>query len=202
MNHNKQAGRLILENLDLFNETAILYETIESDIYAKLCELIQIWTNSRDWTVDFLDGLGGSKLYSPVFRDENFPDRSNAWFEILVIQDTSDYFLADLCGVGTTTVGFWFGADAKALGFENKRAWNKRLQSVADRYGDRLSQFGIKLDDRFYLPFTLDQKKLADAWADDIYDELFQPIKTALGTLENAVPIFDEMLREMRSIPG
>ncbi|CAI8951140.1 DUF4268 domain-containing protein [Pseudomonas sp. IT-P258] len=204
MNHNKQAGRMILGDLQLFNQAAVLFEQeLEPEVLANFSELIQTWANDHRWS-SMVDGedIVGYWIAPPKwsFKDEKGGDRANPWYEIATVEESQNYCLANLCGVASTSVSLWFSVAEKDLGFEGKKAWKKSLQIVAQKYADYLKPLGFIYDDPyFHLPLKLDHAKLADAWGDDSYDELFEPLIAALEALEKAVPIFDEMIVEMRT---
>ncbi|AJE23552.1 hypothetical protein [Azotobacter chroococcum] len=205
MNTNKQAGRMILENLQLFNQAVVLFEQeLEPEIRAKFSEAIQTWANEHGWSswVDATADIDNYSVAPPrwAFKDESGNDDANPWFEMGVVENSTNYYLAELFGVGSTSVTLWFCVNEKGLGFEGKKAWKKALQAVAEKYVEHLKPFGIVYDESyFHLPLKLDPSKLADAWSDDSYDELFEPLGAALDALEKAVTIFDEMLTEMRT---
>lgn len=207
MSNNKEAGRMILGNLELFNQTVVLFkQELEPEILAKFAEAIQRWADKHGWTsvVDSED-IDDSWIapQSWCFKEENDDDDANPWF-LFAPEDADDFSsrLADLFGVGSTIVSWWFCVDEKRLGFEGregKKAWKKSWQAVAEKYAEHLNPFGVIYDGEcFHLPLTLDPTKLADAWDNDNYDELFEPLIAALDTLEKAVPILDEMVNEMR----
>jgi len=112
--------------------------------------------------------------------------------------DDPSLTLANLCGIGTSSCIMWFEYDVRGKGT------TKAARSIGDKYAESLKNFGFSAFDKklcsFYLPLQLDVSKLADAWMNDDYDELMEPLVTALDNLERAVPIFDEFMQELRSL--
>lgn len=203
MSNNKDAGRMILGDLGLFNQAVVLFEQeLEPEIQTKFAEAIQSWADKHDWASWInAENIDGACVAPPKwsFKEESGDEDANPWFQFAPAESGDSYLLADLFGVGSTSVNWWFCIHEKGLGFESKKAWKKALQAVAEKYSERLKPLGIIYDEPYFnLPLKLDPTKLADAWGDDSYDELFEPLIAALDTLEKAVPILDEMVNEMR----
>jgi len=205
MSDNKEAGRLILADLKMFNAATVLFEQeVQPAFMEALGETLQSWAEKRDWHPEnFL-----TELYSWLaprawcIENKRGEDDANPWFMwTLKTEDDGDsnsYALADLCGVGTGISAFWFSYEIQGNG------WKKAARSIREKYADRLKSLGFSVFDNektpFYLPLQLDASKLADAWMNDDYDELMEPLVTALENLERAVPIFDEFMQELRSL--
>lgn len=205
MSDNKEAGRLILADLKMFNAAAVLFEQeVYPPIMEALGEATQNWAEKRDWHVE--DGLDEGNLWlaprawcSKNQRDEDDANPYFAWSrDSDDDNDIESYALADLCGVGTNISTIWFCYDISGKG------WKKAARSIGEKYDERLKSLGFSAFDKdeisFYLPLRLDASKLADAWMNDDYDELMEPLVTALENLERAVPIFDEFMQELRSL--
>ena len=205
MSDNRQAGRMILEDLQLFNQTVVLFEQeIEPEIRAKFSEATLTWAEEHGWS-SFADDEDICKYWvAPLcwrFKDAKGDDSANPWFQVFSAEESASYRLADLCSIGSTGLSLRFYVFEKGLGFEGKKVWKKSLKAFGDKYAERLKPFGLFYDERgFHCPLKLDPTKLADAWGDDSYDELFEPLIAALDALEKAVPIFDEMIAEMRTV--
>ena len=72
---------------------------------------------------------------------------------------------------------------------------------MLQKYNDKLKPIGFCLEDTsFHLPLKLDPDHLVGAWDEDNYEELFEPIGTALNVLAQAVPIFKELLDELEQL--
>ena len=205
MSDNKEAGRMILADLKMFNAAAVLFEQeIQPAFMAAMSETIQSWAEKRDWHVE--DGLDEDNhlWLAPrawcfkTQRDEDDADPYFSWSRDTTDDVEESYALADLCGVGTGISAIWFGYEIPGKG------WKKAVRSIGDNYAERLKCLGFSAFDKdensFYLPLQLDASKLADAWMNDDYDELMEPLVTALDNLERAIPIFDEFMQELRSL--
>lgn len=201
MSDNKSAGRVILSELKMFNEAAVLFEQeVHPAFMNAFGEAIQNWAKEHGWSSS-VDPDDPSYLLAPPawnLNNKKRDDDPGARFYWGLTEDDSGYILANLCGVGSVITGLWFALDEKAFG--GKRLWKQGLQAIASKYIERLKPLGFAYaEPDFYLPLRLDSGKLADAWSDDIYDDLLEPVVVALNTLDKAVPIFDELITEMRS---
>jgi hypothetical protein len=203
MSNKKDAGRTILGSLELFNQAVVLFEQeLEPEVRTKFAEALQGWADQHGWTAKTdSDDINEYWIAPPgwSFKEENGRDNANPWFALAQAEHSNSYALSDLFGVGSTSVNWWFCVHEKGLGFEGKRAWKKSFQAVAGKYAEHLNPLGVLYDEEsFFLPLKLDPTKLADAWSDDDYDELFGPLIAALDILEKARPILDEMVNQIR----
>lgn len=79
--------------------------------------------------------------------------------------------------------------------------WKREYALVADQLttiGFSHLGFSQKNKGFLFLPLVLDSMKLATAYENDDYSEVFIPLTEALGKLEKAVPIFDEILAKAK----
>ncbi|MDO8775426.1 MAG: hypothetical protein Q7K57_43305 [Burkholderiaceae bacterium] len=200
MNERKEVGRMILADLQLFNQAVVIFgEECEPEIWDHFSMAIQEWTHENGWSCVLNKDITGNWFSPPEWSHKGDKGCNDANLGFVIDLDASpSYFVADLCGIGSAPVGLWFWVTEKALGFENKKAWKKSLQMVAEKYATRLKPLGFVYDELgFYLPLSLDPRKLADAWVDNSYEELFEPLVAALDKLKASTPIFNEMLAEM-----
>ncbi|AKU10306.1 hypothetical protein AzCIB_0401 [Azoarcus sp. CIB] len=208
MSKNRDAGRLILEELPMFNEAARLFENeIQPDIQDAFNDTVKEWAIQHNWSSnvewDWTPDSKTSLWLAPPgwsFKDQDGDDDANPcfWFGWSNRIGSENYHLVDLCGLSTDGMAFWFWLDPKA--FSGVRALKSAVKPLVAEYEKRLAQLGFVVDDvNFYLPVRLDPAKLADAWGDDAYDELFAPLKDALDKLKEAQPMFNELVAK---IPG
>ena len=195
MNDPKKAGALILNNLGMFNEAALLFtDEIEVKIFEKIKEEIEKWCQENDWEGKG-DWYGDPMLVSqPTWKLDN-DTRYKASFIFSYEKDdhVDTYSLASFCGCGKGHVGFWFTPDFGYFG--KKQQWinfcNKSLQAVITR----LQKLGFKYDKGYwFLPVTLSSTNLAVAYEGDDYTEALQPLIDSLDQLKEAQPIFDEII--------
>jgi len=204
MSDNKEAGRLILADLKMFNAAVELFEQeIYPAILEAMGEAIQNWAEKHDWYV--ADSVDEDSLWLAP-RTWHFENHKNAddanpyfiWSRVTTEGEGNSYILADICGVGTSINAFRFGHEIQGKG------WKMAARSTRDDYADRLKSHGFSIFDNeknpFYLPWQLDVGKLADAWMNDDYDELMEPLMTALNNLKGSVETFDKFMVELRSL--
>lgn len=66
----------------------------------------------------------------------------------------------------------------------------------------QLGEAGFRRTDngkRLYLPVRVDREKLAQAFADDIFDEALQPLADAITQLGRNLPLLDRLVRAIRA---
>lgn len=197
MTDPRKAGALILNNIGMLNEAALLMtETIEVELFKKIEEEIEQWQVDSEW-----HGEGnwyGDCMWvcPPAWAIDPEDDSWKAFFEFnREKDDLADIFeLASFCGSGGTRVGFRFSATSEYFG--NKRQWlnfcNRSLPAAASE----LQKLGFTYDKGFwFLPVTLSSTDLAGAYESDDYAEALRPIRLALDQLKAAQPIFDEIIK-------
>lgn len=199
MTDTREAGRIILENLGMFNEAAILYEeSIQPEIFKEIEELVKDWADEQGWK-HVADWEDLNIWVAPVEwnasgNNEDAP--SKAWFYLgWEDSDSNSYHLADICGTGQTAMGFWFLVNHPTF---VRKTWNSFLKSIP-AISRNISEIGFvdkgkSKEGVYFLPVTLSHQELATAWVNEDYAACFKPIEDALATLKEAQGIFDELL--------
>ncbi|WP_312262951.1 hypothetical protein [Candidatus Igneacidithiobacillus taiwanensis] len=182
---------IILNDLELFNKTKVYFEeAVWPKILSNINDLIETWAKQNDWKfgADEDDTLVGSTCYP------NSWDPNDQWFSLDYfgnIADTDDYILADLCGIGSSKIGLIYHNNLQ----ERKREWKRRINLYLNDYLEKLRPYNFHYDDKdalsFYIPISLDQKKLVDAWENDAYDEFLLPLSNTLESAKQALTVFD-----------
>ena len=202
MTDTRKAGTLILENLAMFNEAAMLYEdVIEREIFEKLDNVIQNWAQENGWenkTISDADFNFEAWVAPPKWNasGDNKEEPSKANFSLWYLEEdaTNSFFVADLCGVGQTEMGFWFEISYPTFGGRTK--WNAFAKTIPTDMTKKIAEFGFRDQGRcaYFLPIKLDHEKMARAWDNEDYTECFEPIVSALKTLKDSQSVFDELL--------
>jgi hypothetical protein len=202
MTDPRKAGALILNNIGMFNDAAMLMsETIEVELFKKIDEEIEQWQKENEWHGEG-NWYGDCMWVCPPAWGVDIEDDSwKAYFEFDRKKgDLADKVeLASFCGCGRTRVGFRFTATSEYFG--NKKQWlnfcNKSLPAAASE----LQKLGFTYDKGFwFLPITLSSTDLAMAYEGDDYAAALQPIRLALDQLKAAQPIFDEIIKSAESV--
>ncbi len=172
-NNSRKAGALILSNLAIFNDAAILMEQeIEVQIFEKIHYIIQDWMLRHDFNGETEwnnDNLWFAPKRWKISSDERDFQCASFWFGHE--EDSSSYNLADLCGCGQTRMGFYFGKDNVV----KNKIWKNSWQVLPDNSLQILDDLGFvfynKAGGQWFLPITLDNSKLASAYEDDDYND-------------------------------
>lgn len=205
MSEEKKAGQFILSQLGMFNEAVVLFGvTIEPALLDGIDECVESFTEDNDW-------VGGDKLASDnsiwlapkawVTNPEEDEPECKAWFESDCIDDNDDYWSACFCDVATQggKAGFMFSIDPGCFG--GKTTWNASAKRISQDLISQLTNLGFQNREKgkFFLPVTLDNQQLAQSWVDDGEftkdDDSFIPLRAALEKLNQAVPIFDQIMQ-------
>ncbi len=205
MSEDKKAGQLILSQLKMFNEAAVLFEqVVEPAILKGIDETVESFAEENDWEGEYEmesneDCWVAPKIWiiNPAEEDPDF----KAWFQVGYIDNNGDYSTAMFCDVATQggRAGFLFEIDASA--FDGKNAWNACAKKIPQEHISNLTALGFQNRNKgsFFLPVTLDNQTLANSFLE--YGELtedddsFAPLLAALEILKQAVPIFDQIMQ-------
>lgn len=199
-----KAGALILDNLAMFNEAAILMEQqIETRVFEEVQDIVQEWARNNDCEgeMEWIDG-NENMWFAPkqwyLSPEEEILQLAAYWFAPEDNQ-TNSYNVADFCGCGQTRMGFVFGASdelGKKKGW--KKAWKQACEALPETSLQELESLGFTyindVGGLWFLPTTLDNHKLAFAYENDDYDDVMEPLLRALGTIKKSIPIFTQLI--------
>lgn len=195
----RKAGTMILENLEMFNEAVILYKTkIHTEVGEELNTVIENWAKECNWKVE--DAWGSAGECIAVAPPDWDIERS--WFELYYLDESeiseSSFMIADLCGVGENKFVFQFKVEYRSFG--GRTEWNRIFRSVPNEITKKISNCGFSYKNGigdYYLPVSIDCKKLAIAWNEEDYADVFEPITVVLDKLKNSKTHFDDLLTFM-----
>lgn len=198
MSESRKAGSVILANLAMFNESAILFESeIEPAFMEALDKTIESWVSEQKWIglfnyhIDNQAWISLSEWHCTGTEDEF---DTIAWFNLEFGHgEGNSYDLADLCGIGQDEMGFTFRIKYGEFGGKSK--WNKFFKVLPVSINERLQALdfndcGLGV---FFIPIKLNPNLLATAWENEDYEEIMQPVIAVLENIKQSVPIFDEI---------
>jgi len=209
-NNEKEAGKLILSNFQMFAEAMqLFFQQVEPTFLRALDKLIENNSMHMGWhsEVDFYENV--ETWFCPaewVLPDSKY--KASAYFFLTYSAGTSEdaCSLENLCGInGGIGFGFW----VNPVEFGSGRRWRDFLRNHTPEINGVLMSRGFIIDadvDRtgaFFLPFRLNIAELTDAWLKDEYDVLLQPVADAMQVIESSLPVFEDLLgrakREFRN---
>jgi hypothetical protein len=213
----ERTGALIIRNLRLFESASKLFNIeIETGIFKAIDELTEGWAAKTKWrgSFDFVEDTiwiappHWVPLSEPTkgVRKKVVKEEPYARFELfggegdtLSAEATEDYWwLSRLCGVGSGEMGFRWQPDEGDLGIRGKKArWKTFIRERAPASVEK----GFKFEPdqgRFFLPVRVDPSRLAQAYESGSVEDGLEPITQALTRIEEVVPHFDNLLREIR----
>jgi hypothetical protein len=212
MGDETKAGALLLSQIGMFNEAVVHWENVvQPKILGAMDTIVEKFAVENGWDskCDFeknYDCWIAPTSWRLAGQDED-PDHK-AWFYMDDINTSDDFWIATYCGQGQEggEAGFIFDVDAKM--FNGQRAWNAYATKIGSELVKALEKNNYKDlgKGKFLLPIHLDPEQLAKAWeiygADDskiAEDECFDPVRTALKTIEDSVSIFDRIMEDFSS---
>lgn len=203
------AGTLILNQLKNFNESVAYFESSVNPIFEG--EIDSLCSNFCDEREDWCGSFDLKEENDCWLAPENWNMSSGekkpnckAWFAIDCIDGDYDYWVALFCGVGVGggDAGFMFSCQVREFG--GKVAWKNHLKNEEKLVSD-IENLGFKdqNDGSFFLPIRMDASELAKAWdeAGELKgdDDCFQPVRDALETVAQSVPLFDALMQKCQA---
>lgn len=197
----RQAGALLLSQLKMFNQAAVVFENQIEPAFSKgFDQCVKQFVMTSDWhgesDIEEDDYLWISP--SSWYVSE---DKCKCWFENYQTESgEKDYLLAVLTHNATekTAYGFRLTLDTGIYGGVRnlKHYVNEKTRPVLER----LAAMGFEDHGKgnFFIPLYLDVGQLTECWRE--YGKfppehaLFDPLKHVLAKLKEAVPLFDEIL--------
>jgi hypothetical protein len=200
MTDERKAGKLILDNLAMFNESVELFEQqIQPEVFVEIGKCVGSWANENGWRFVFDWNENSNNCWvAPsswnLGDEENFKSWFAFWYENT---KTESFELANLCGCGQDRMGFWWNDDSVYLGMR-KRQWKAFCRDFKQEIPSKLKEMGFEQkEDSFlgwFFPVTLDSAKLAMAYEEEDYAEALQPLVQVLDKLKSSQAIFDEII--------
>lgn len=197
-NEERQAGTLLLSQFKMFNEAAVYFEQhIDPAIWKGIDLCASEFIKKRSWGGEADYARSGVFWLAPDEWKINDTDYKYFYESFCVRSDKDDYELALLTGCRgeEAQFGFRFHPSKTFFGsYKNLRAMASNIDQAS-----RIALNDLNFKDlgtgAFFLPVTLDLNLMAECWQENGEfppdHELFAPLRSALETLEEAVPIFD-----------
>ncbi|WAH54238.1 hypothetical protein LMA04_09575 [Pseudescherichia vulneris] len=194
-NEERQAGTLLLSQLKMFNEAVVVFEQqIDPAIWKGIDLCAAAFIKALGWGGETDYAESGTFWFAP--KTWRVDEEYKYFYESFSTSNNEvDYELALLTGCGTRQGQFGFRfLPSKAIFGPDKKL--KAIASNIDQAARiALSKFQDLGKGAFFLPVTLDLALMAECWQENGEfppdHELFAPLRSALETLEKAVPIFD-----------
>ena len=206
MTDNDTAETVVVRHLaDIESAISFLEEVLEPKFFGAVASRMEIWAKTRDWAGHF-DSNSDDYLWFASrdwHTDGGGVDEYDFWFELRPIWGDADE-------EDTTALASFIGASAKgnyrALVFDRtvpkkKRAW-QALLGESDAVLQQLRELGFDTDTRAGIisyPLTLDPASLGPALADEDFDEVLEPLASALAKIERAQPLFEKLITSARA---
>jgi hypothetical protein len=204
MSDSREAGSVMLSQLDIFNETVKLFENdIDPEIRAAIADVF-IAAAENNWIGGYEDAVPELWLALSSW-DAAEPDGKLDLIASLdlvdVSEDSSNYFLAALCGLSGAEAGLKFFISHGHVG--GGSIWRKYVQSWKEKTPKAvlaLEELGFKDltgKGEFFLPVIINTDALANAYRNNEYDEALQPLNNALEIVKQSLKHFDAIIKNV-----
>ena len=209
MSH-KQAGKLIIENIQMLEESIRLlsgdlsqeiFDEIEIVLQDKLSEFSDEWSQSNELFSSGVCLFAPNKwrlIDSEQFNHKDYFARySFTWQSTISEQETNQYLLTVFFNNSYDVMVFkfvpWFNCYARCT----KGLWKNFAVSQNEKYPE-IESLGFKYsakEGEWHLPIaSLNQQLVADCYAEDNLADAMGPITEALDKLYQAHPYFDKII--------
>ncbi|MBC06429.1 hypothetical protein [Thalassospira sp.] len=200
-NQNKRPGLLILQNLQLFDQTAVYFEReIVPSLNAELSNLFKNWLEEKSWLGEVSEGDELHEFWCAPKHWQVENEDWKGWFDLDVrdADQTNSYRVASLFGLGDTQYGFRFCPNPSY--FSDKRSWNKAVASLEPEVGLELGKRGWEHEGKgvYFRPFQLSTDKIVDAWNDDDWVYTFDALQQTLDQIYQDLELFDHFLNKVK----
>ena len=146
MADSRKAGKLILDNLAMFNESVELFNLqIHPEVFKEIRGCAEHWARANGW-VGVFDGIASNDkcwIAPPSWKTDEAELGVHAWFGFWhKIGNSTSFNLANLCGCGQDRMGFIWG-DTRYLDM-TKRQWTAFCNNVPAEISLKLSEIGFE----------------------------------------------------------
>ncbi|MCB5195692.1 hypothetical protein [Deefgea salmonis] len=206
MSETREAGALILSQLEMFNETVKLYEAvIQPEVFESMEKLVIEATEGQGWIGGYYESNSEIWLAPEIWNAaESSEDPAlRAGFTLVNFNEEDDsYLIAALCGYASASAGFKFFIDTKAFG--GKPVWNKNFQAWAEKSPKSIQNIqALGFRDlgkgEFFLPVQLDAEELSNAYRTNDFEVALEPLQNALEIIKHSQKLFDQILNDAPS---
>src|SRR5574337_1055908 len=186
----------------LDDATKLLYEITEN-ISNSIDRIIEGWAKRKGWRGTYAWYEDDWTAFWPSawqIGDEESKDLL-AWYSWENKDDDGSYWtLTDLTSERTGITGFRFAVDVKQFTCPTKREWRKFCDEQRTALPE-LESSGFKYDESsgtWFLPWRLDAKQLAEAYASGSIEDALDPVRDALRKIDEAHPHFEKLIEADR----
>ncbi|WP_312455359.1 hypothetical protein [Pseudescherichia sp.] len=194
----RQAGNLLLSQLKMFNEATVFFKRqVNPAIWRGIDLCANELINKEKWNGEADYARSGVFWFAPDEWKINGTDYKYFYESFFVRSDKDDYELALLTGCREEQAQFGFRFHPSKTFFGSYKTLSAMASNIDQAFRIRLKNMDFRDLGKgaFFLPVTLDLALMAKCWQENgefpPEHELFTPLRSALETLEEAVPIFN-----------
>lgn len=201
---DKEAGKLIIQNIDLIeNAYALLDTDISKEVFGVINMKIKSWANDKQFVGEY-NFLGDEENETYFYKSEwkmRGGEPKDKWIcrfscDCTDPDKSESLYLTHLCGFGGQRMGFVWEFNYNH--FSNMK--KKDLRALLISYKKRLpDKFYFNTTDNHYITeFMVKATDLAEAYAEDNIEDCLTSVDDALSTIKEAIPIFDDIVAQAK----
>jgi hypothetical protein len=192
---DKEAAALVIENIAMLEDAmALANGELGEEVFAEIDRVIGHWADARGWKGKFSFWDDETSLWATEWvRTGERGQEWIAWFQ-LAAEDPNEEetWLTLLLGARRGRIGFRFFEKLGA----GRAAWKKNASTFHQAHPE-IEKSGFEYNDKngsWFLPFKVEAKALAEAYANDALDDVMEPLRDALERVGSVFPIFAELV--------
>lgn len=203
---DKQAAVLIFENIAMLEDAVkLIDEELSEQVFRAIDKTISHWVRTIGWDGQFKFWSSDSGTYFgprqwKLGAGERQDEQWIACFEIDGDDPDDEYWLTLLLAARQGRIGFTFSVNYADHLSIRKAEW-KNFARARNRRHPELEAAGFSYDPKsgtWFLPWQIDPKVLAEAYANDAIEDAFGPLTEALKRIETASAVFLELVEAAR----
>lgn len=205
MNANAQLDALIVRNIgDVEAAHSRAIDEIDQRIWNEMSATVELAVQAKDgWLGHFsvadIHVDADVNFYASEWRDN--ANKVRFWFQLEEITGPDGEAPASWVAkaVGDNQQGAFLGLVFDQDVFEGRTRPLLKVMKENHKLRENLANLGFgEKDNRIYLPVKLDQEILAQAFAEDIFDEALAPLSKAITKIVDSRTFFDQLVACMR----
>lgn len=207
---NKEAERLIVENIQMLDDSFTVANSVEESIFIEINNFIKESVGAKEfageWFGDYEPDEESDLWFAPktwqVVQEDCFDGLAAYFLVSRAKSDAEDHWsLTSLFPSGKSSYGFQVVLDRAQFQQPPTVKELKKFALTNNQKNSAIEKSGFKFypnEGVWFLPFTLDVKQVAENYVSDNLVDAFVPITDALKKLQEAHPHFVSIIEDAK----